>query len=73
MRFADGTPLSIDNAPVTTAIRPGKATGPFIMIVRRSDGSQIHTRTYCAPFSDGDGAVVTSEPLDVALAPEIGS
>lgn len=77
VRFADGTPLSIENAPVTTAIRTGKATGPFILIVRRSDGSQIHTRTYCAPFFDGDGAVagavVTSEPLDVALAPDLGS
>ncbi|MDJ0497396.1 MAG: ATP-binding protein [Acidimicrobiia bacterium] len=77
VRFADGTPLSVDNAPVTTAIRTGKATGPFILIVRRSDGSQIHTRTYCAPIFDGDGAVtgavVTSEPLDVALAPEVGS
>ncbi len=76
VRFADGTPLTVDNAPVTTAIRTGTATGPFILIVRRADGSQIHTRTYCAPFFDGEGAVagavVTSEPLDVALAPELG-
>jgi PAS domain-containing protein len=76
VRFADGTPLSVDNAPVTTAIRTGKATGPFILILRRADGSRIHTRTYCAPFFDDDGAVagavVTSEPLDVALAPELG-
>ncbi len=77
VRFADGTTLTVDNAPVTTATRTGRATGPFILIVRRSDGSQIHTRTYCAPFFDGDGAVagavVTSEPLDVALAPEVDS
>ncbi|MDJ0925831.1 MAG: histidine kinase dimerization/phospho-acceptor domain-containing protein [Acidimicrobiia bacterium] len=74
VRFADGTPLTVDNAPVTTAIRTGKATGPFILIVRRADGTHMHTRTYCAPFFDKDGAVagavVTSEPLDVALAPE---
>jgi PAS domain-containing protein len=77
VRFADGTALSVDNAPVTTAIRTGRATGPFILIVRRADGSQIHTRTYCAPFFGDDGtvagAVVTSEPLDVALAPEVDS
>ena len=75
VRFADGTPLTVDNAPVTTAIRTGKATGPFMLIVRRADGSQIYTRTYCAPFFDDAGAVagavVTSEPLDIALAPVI--
>jgi K+-sensing histidine kinase KdpD len=75
VRFADGTPLTVDNAPVTRAIRTGKATGPFMLIVRRADGSQIHTRTYCAPFFDDAGevagAVVTSEPLDIAVAPEI--
>jgi PAS domain-containing protein len=73
VRFADGTPLTVDNAPVTTAIRTGKATGPFILLVRRADGTQVHTRTYCAPFLDDDGnvsgAVVTSEPLDIALGP----
>jgi len=73
VRFADGTPLTVDNAPVTTAIRTGRATGPFILLVRRADGSQVHTRTYCAPFLDDDGnvsgAVVTSEPLDIAVGP----
>jgi len=73
VRFADGTPLNVDNAPVTTAIRTGKATGPFILLVRRADGSQLHTRTYCAPFFDDEGnvsgAVVTSEPLDIAVGP----
>ncbi len=73
VRFADGTPLTVDNAPVTTAIRTGKATGPFMLSVRRADGSHIHTRTYCAPFFDDDGAVagavVTSEPLDISVAP----
>lgn len=75
VRFADGTPLTVDNAPVTTAIRTGKATGPFMLIVRRADGSHIHTRTYCAPFFDDSGnvagAVVTSEPLDIAVTPGI--
>jgi signal transduction histidine kinase len=73
VRFADGTALTVDNAPVTTAIRTGKATGPFILLVRRADGSQIHTRTYCAPFLNDEGhvagAVVTSEPLDIAIGP----
>lgn len=75
VRFADGTPLTVDNAPVTTAIRTGKATGPFMLIVRRADGTHIHTRTYCAPFFDDAGnvagAVVTSEPLDIAVTPSI--
>jgi K+-sensing histidine kinase KdpD len=73
VRFADGTPLTVDNAPVTQAIRTGQATGPFILLVRRIDGSQTHTRTYCAPFfnSQGEvaGAVVTSEPMDLAVSP----
>jgi hypothetical protein len=73
VRFADGTPLTIDNAPVTTAIRTGKATGPFILLLRRADGTTVHTRTYCAPFFDDEGAVagavVTSEPLDIAIGP----
>lgn len=70
VRFADGTPLTVDNAPVSMAIRSGKATGPFILLIRRADGVQIHTRTYCAPFFDDAGnvagAVVTSEALDLA-------
>lgn len=68
VRFADGTALTVDNAPVTTAIRTGQAAGPFILRIRRTDGSYVHTRTYCAPFFDNDGAVagavVTSEALD---------
>ena len=73
VRFADGTPLTLENAPVSTAIRSGKATGPFILLIRRADGRQIHTRTYCAPFFDDDGgvagAVVTSEALDLEASP----
>ncbi|MEA2000453.1 MAG: ATP-binding protein [Actinomycetota bacterium] len=73
VRFADGTPLTVENAPVTSAVRTAKAAGPFILLVRRADGSQIHTRTYCAPFFDDDGAVagavVTSESLDMAVSP----
>ncbi|MGA9598039.1 MAG: ATP-binding protein [Acidimicrobiia bacterium] len=69
VRFADGTPLDLENAPVTNAIRTGQATGPFILRITRTDGSRVHTRTYCAPFFDADGhvagAVVTSEPLDL--------
>ncbi|MCP4306347.1 MAG: GAF domain-containing protein [bacterium] len=69
VRFADGTPLTVENAPVTTAIRSGKATGPFILLIERADGGPVHTRTYCAPFFDSDGvvagAVVTSEALDL--------
>ena len=74
VRFADGTPLTVENAPVSNAIRTGKATGPFILVMTRVDGSQVHTRTYCAPFFDGDGvvagAVVTSEPMDLAVSPQ---
>ncbi len=69
VRFADGTPLTEENAPVLQAIRTGKGMGPFLLMVRRADGSQVTTRTYCAPFRDGSGtvigAVVTSEELDV--------
>ena len=75
VRFADGTPLTVENAPVTTAIRTGKATGPFILVIERVDGSNVHTRTYCAPFKDDDGnvvgAVVTSEPMDLAVSPQL--
>lgn len=77
VRFADGTPLTVDNAPVSTAIRTGKAAGPFILVMRRLDGTQVHTRTYCAPFFGHDGrpagAVVTSEPLDLAPPAETES
>lgn len=65
VRFADGTPLTLENAPVVQAIRRGVKTGPFMLKVRRLDGREIFTRTHCAPFFDGDGkvagAVVTSE------------
>ena len=74
VRFADGTPLTVDNAPVSNAIRTGRATGPFILVMNRIDGTIVHTRTYCAPFFDDDGkvagAVVTSEPMDLAVSPE---
>ena len=72
VRFADGTPLTVDNAPVTAAIRTGRSMGPFLLVLRRADGTEITTRTYCAPFFDenGDvaGAVVTSEELDIDTA-----
>ncbi len=71
VQFIDGTKLTLDNAPVTIAIRTGEATGPFLLRIKRVDGSWIHTRTYCAPFFDTEGkvagAVVTSEPLDLSL------
>jgi K+-sensing histidine kinase KdpD len=67
VRFADGTPLTIDNAPVTQTIRRGVSTGPFLLRVRRRDGSELVTRTYCVPYFGPDGrpagAVVTSERL----------
>jgi len=76
VRFADGTPLTVESSPVTRAIRAGKAAGPFILLVRRADGSEVHTRTYCAPFFDDEGevtgAVVTSEALDLSLADRDG-
>ncbi len=65
VRFADGSALTVDNAPVSAAIRTGERAGPFLLRVRRQDGSEIVTRTHCAPFDfpgrDGLGAVVTSE------------
>jgi PAS domain-containing protein len=76
VRFADGTPLTVHNSPVIAAIRAGEAAGPFILLVRRADGSEVHTRTYCAPFFDGEGkvtgAVVTSEALDLSLPDRSG-
>jgi len=68
VEFADGTPLTLENAPVTHAIRTGKSTGPFLLTMTRLDGTTVTTRTYCAPFFDDlgcvAGAVVTSEELD---------
>lgn len=67
VRFVDGTPLTVENAPVTRAIRRGRKTGPFFLRLRRTDGTEVVTRTYCAPFTTEDGeiagAVVTSEPV----------
>ena len=72
VRFADGTPLTVDNAPVTEAIRTGRSMGPFLLVLRRADGTEVTTRTYCAPFFDENGevagAVVTSEELDIDTA-----
>ncbi|MDF1595884.1 MAG: ATP-binding protein [Acidimicrobiia bacterium] len=66
--FADGTPLTLENAPVVAAIRSGRGTGPFFLRISRLDGRVAFTRTYCAPFFDGNGtvagAVVTSEEVD---------
>lgn len=69
VRFEDGTPLTEENAPVAETIRTGRSTGPFYLRVTRTDGTEIITRTYCAPVRDGAGAVigavVTSEPVEV--------
>jgi K+-sensing histidine kinase KdpD len=68
VRFADGTPLDLDNAPVTKAIRSGLSSGPIVLRVRRADDSEVTVRTYCAPFFDEDGnvagAVVSSEEIE---------
>ncbi|CAN5747079.1 hypothetical protein BH23ACT5_BH23ACT5_18620 [soil metagenome] len=70
VRFADGTRLTLENSPVTQTIRTGLSTGPFFLRVRRADGSEVQSRTYCAPFFDQDGsvagAVVSSEEVDQA-------
>lgn len=68
VRFEDGTPLDGENAPVVETIRHGRSTGPFALRIRRADGTEVVTRTYCAPVRDGQGAVigavVTSEEID---------
>jgi K+-sensing histidine kinase KdpD len=68
VRFADGTPLTADNAPVITAIRSGRRIGPLTLRFRRADGTEVATRTRCAPYFDDQGrvqgAVVTSEEVD---------
>jgi len=73
VRFADGTPLTIDNAPVAEAVRTGRGQGPFFLVVMRADGSEVFTRTHCAPYFDDAGivagAVVTSEVIDPADLP----
>lgn len=68
VRFEDGTPLTEESAPVAETIRTGRSTGPFYLRVTRTDGSEIVTRTHCAPVRGDNGAVigavVTSEPVD---------
>ncbi|MDX1449170.1 MAG: hypothetical protein R3246_08925, partial [Acidimicrobiia bacterium] len=68
VRFEDGTPLTEENSPVLETIRTGDSAGPFQLRVTRTDGSEVRTRTYCAPVLDATGtvigAVVTSEPID---------
>jgi hypothetical protein len=68
------SPLPLDLAPVTQAIRTGQSTGPFLLTIRRADGTEAITRTYCSPFFDHEGAVigaiVTSEDLDAAISSE---
>lgn len=67
VRFEDGTPLDLDNAPIVEAIRTGQSSGPFYLRLMRVDGSEIVTRTHCAAIRDSKGAVigavVTSEPI----------
>ena len=66
--FADGTPLTLENAPVVETIRAGRSTGPFFLRISQLDGRRVYARAYCAPFFDGAGnvagAVVTSEEVD---------
>lgn len=67
VRFEDGRPLTAENAPVVEAIRSGRRSGPFILRIRRLDGTEVRARTYCSPIVvDGavTGAVVTSEKLE---------
>lgn len=67
VRFEDGTLLTEENAPVTETIRTGQSAGPFYLSLTRMDGTEIVTRTYCAPVTDANGvvigAVVTSERI----------
>ena len=68
VRYADGLPLDLDDAPVTWAIRHGLSSGPVMLRVRRDDNSEVTVRMYCAPFFDElgkvAGAVVSSEEID---------
>ena len=70
VRFADGTPLDLENAPVTQAIRTGRSSGPVVLRVKRADQTEVTVRMYCAAFLDerGEvaGAVVSSEEIDPA-------
>jgi hypothetical protein len=67
VRFEDGTPLDGENAPVVETIRTGRSTGPFYLRIRRVDGTEVVTRTHCAPVRGAGGevlgAVVTSEAI----------
>ncbi|MEX2654716.1 MAG: ATP-binding protein [Acidimicrobiia bacterium] len=67
VRFEDGTPLDLENAPVVETIRTGQSTGPFYLRLTRVDGSEIVARTHCAAIRDSKGAVigavVTAEPI----------
>jgi hypothetical protein len=68
VRFADGTPLDLENSPVVEAIRSGRSSGPTVLRVRRADASEVTVRMYCAPFFNEQGqvagAVVSSEEID---------
>ncbi len=68
VRFTDGTPLDLENAPVVQAVRKGEVAGPFYLRMRRLDGSDVYVRTHCAPFFENSGeiagAVVTSEIVE---------
>jgi PAS domain-containing protein len=67
VRFEDGTPLDDENAPVIETMRTGRSAGPFYLRIKRTDGTEVVTRTHCAPVRDGRGlvvgAVVTSESI----------
>jgi K+-sensing histidine kinase KdpD len=75
VRYIDGTPLDLDNAPVTWAIRNGQSSGPVMLRVRRADNSEVTVRMYCAPFFDDQGkvagAVVSSEEMDSSPHPSL--
>jgi hypothetical protein len=58
VRFDDGTPLTIDNAPIVETIRTGRSTGPFYLRLARRDGTEVITRTHCAAIRDKTGAVI---------------
>lgn len=66
VRFDAGHPLALKNAPVSRAIREGHSSGPFVLQLRRADGTETRARTYCSPIVLGGtvkGAVVTAEDL----------
>jgi hypothetical protein len=78
VRFEDGTPLTMDNAPIVDTIRTGRSSGPFYLRLARRDGSEVVTRTHCAAIRDLTGAVigavVTSEPVGASPgSPSMGA